>query len=184
VADGTAIASIIVSGFVGVAGVASGVVSARGARKQTERMAWDQRRQERRENLYVDILEAVRRMERKAEESWFTSEGLNLPLLPVEELDRLEARVAAFGSREVKGLFEEWYEQVIQFRGNAAQAGKRRVEEFPEGSSDISELTARLKPEIEAARETRSRLKSLRERLEGSMAEELDPRQRSPVPSP
>jgi hypothetical protein len=184
VADGTAMASIIVSGFVGVVGVASGVLSARGARKHTERMAWEQRHQDRRENLYVDILEAVRRMERKAEESWFTSEGLDLPLLPVEELDRLEARVAAFASKGVKELFEEWYGQVIQFRGHAAQAGKRRDEEFPEGYSDIKDLIARLKPEIEAARETRSKLKSLRGELEGSVAEELDPRQRSPVPSP
>jgi len=119
--DAVALSSVIVSGLVGIAGIAAAVVTSRGARQQTERIAREEREhqrrmargervQERRSDTYVAMLEMV---------GWVVdivdrTQPIFEPSPPppeepdMERVRLVQARIGAHGSREVKELLERW----------------------------------------------------------------------------
>jgi hypothetical protein len=160
----TAELSIVVTGVVALAGIVSQSWQAIARHRHERQLALEARTQERRAETYVDLLEHLFAVERIMELIEPVAPGVVVdsgPAAPTEDERRLlAARVAAFGSADVRRLTNEWFAERQLVETNAEilsevpdGPGKgdieKAIEEFrARARAYVSEISDRINAEL------------------------------------
>jgi hypothetical protein len=172
--DGVALASVITSGVAVIATSSIAVWSAR----QNAKLARETRTQQRLAESYLDVLRIVER-----EGQWIEASVTNWKLAVEEEAEfgvdavvngyvtgfkrvkvpepavtdraTIAAHLAAFGSDNVRGLYETWRSTITAINAEEDVLGWNATENYPPGPSldDLKRLQDVLQPQELAARQ-------------------------------
>ncbi|MCZ7425970.1 hypothetical protein O7607_09520 [Micromonospora sp. WMMA1949] len=134
--------------LVGILGVGGTFLAGERLRRHGQLMAREQREQERRATAYVDALVCAERMKGYFENVEPPVDvGFPVPDGPsAEEQARTKALITAYGSHEVRELFECWY-NIVVMAGRTSFEIKRRASD-DDGSHEVEELRSRFHHEI------------------------------------
>lgn len=162
--DVVALTAVVAAVIVGVAGLVCGVLIAKTDRRKAAELAIQDRRQARVEDAYVELLTFV-----AAAGAWAQAllpaasdpadPARDAPALP-EAADEwsMTAKVAAFGSAEVRRALEEWRDSLTEVRRRVRTVQQRDDRGPADRVERWRELDEQAKP---AERVARSRLEAL-----------------------